>query len=78
MLNKNGSHKPSILSTLSGKIPLVPPNKPKAQLPKNDVLKRFLSFYSTFKSETCANTHESEQHDLVDQEIKTEIKFLFG
>ena len=61
-----------------GQVSLIPPNKPKAQLPKNDVLKRFLSFYSTFKSETCANTHESEQHDLVDQEIKTEIKFLFG
>ena len=31
-------------------------------------------FYSTFKSETSADTHESEQQDSVDQEIETEIK----
>ena len=36
--------------------------------------KYFLSFYSTFKSEGNANTHESEQQDSVDQEIETEIK----
>ena len=29
---------------------------------------------STFKPETSANTQESEQHDLVDQEIETENK----
>ena len=34
----------------------------------------FLSFYSTFKLETSANTKESEQNDLVYQEIETEIK----
>ena len=33
----------------SGQLPLVPPNKPKAQLPKNDVPKKFLSLYSTCK-----------------------------
>ena len=31
-------------------------------------------FYYTFKSETSAYTHESEQQDSVDQEIETEIK----
>ena len=53
---------------------LVQPKKPEAQLPKDDVPTNFLSFYSTFKPETSANTQESEQHDLVDQEIETEIK----
>ena len=57
----------------SGQVPLVPPNKPKAQLPKNDVPKNFLSFYSTLKSETCANTPESEQQDSFHQEIETEL-----
>ena len=38
----------------------------------------FLSFYSTFKSETRANTKESEQHDLVYQEIETEIKLYLA
>ena len=47
----------------SGQVPLVPPNKPNAQLPKNDVLKNFLSLYFTFKSETSANTQESELQD---------------
>ena len=36
--------------------------------------KFFAALYSTFKSETSANTKESEQHDLVCQEIETEIK----
>ena len=45
----------------SGQVPLVPPNKPKAQIPTNDIPKKFLAFYSTFKSERSANTHESEQ-----------------
>ena len=58
----------------SVEVSLVPPKKPKAQLPKDDVPTNFLSFYSTFKPETSANTQESEQHDLVDQEIETEIK----
>ena len=31
-----------------------------------------MSFYSTFKPETSANTQESEQHDLVNQDIETE------
>ena len=39
-------------------------------------LKLFLSFYSAFKWETSANTHESEQQGSVDQEIETEIKFF--
>jgi len=38
----------------------------------------FLSFYSTFKSETRADTKESEQHDLVYQEIETEIKLYLA
>ena len=33
-----------------------------------------MSFFSTFKSETCANTHEIEQQSSVDQEIETEVK----
>ena len=37
-----------------------------------------MSFYSTFKPETSANTQESEQHDLVDQEIETEIKIYLA
>ena len=37
-----------------------------------------MSFYSTFKSETSANTKESEQHDLVYQEIETEIKLYLA
>ena len=61
----------------NGQVPLVP-SKPKAQLPKNDVSKNFLLFYSTFKSETSAKSHESEQQDLVVQEIESEIKFFFG
>ena len=31
-------------------------------------------FYSTFKSETSADSNESEKQDSVDQEIETEIK----
>ena len=62
----------------SGQVPVVQPNKPKPQLPNNDVPKSFLSFYSTFKSETSADTHESEQQDSVDQEIETEIKVCIG
>ena len=58
----------------SVEVSLVPSKKPKAQLSKDDVPTIFLSFYSKFKLETSANTQESEQHDLVDQEIKTEIK----
>ena len=50
---------------------LVPPKKPKVQLPEDDFPTSFLSFYPTFKPETSANTQESEQHDLVYQEIKT-------
>ena len=38
----------------------------------------FLSFYSTFKLETKANTTESEQHDIVYQEIETEIKLYLA
>ena len=53
----------------TGQVPLVPLNKTKAQLPKNDVPKSILLFYSTFKSETSANTHKSGQQDSVDQEI---------
>ena len=34
----------------SGQVPLVPPNKPKAQLPINYVPNYFLLFSSTFKS----------------------------
>ena len=34
-------------SSQSGQVSLGPPNKPKAQLPKNDVPKNFLKFYST-------------------------------
>ena len=55
----------------TGQVPLVPPNKP-----KNDVPKKLLSFYSTFKSKTSANTHKSEQQHSVDQEIEKEIKFF--
>ena len=62
----------------SVKVSLVPPNKPKAQLPKDDVPTIFLSFYSTLKPEASANTQESEQHDLVDQEIETEIKLYLA
>ena len=57
----------------SVEVSLVPPEKPKAQLPKDDVPTFFLSFYSTFIPVTSANTQEGEQHDLVDQEIETEI-----
>ena len=62
----------------SVEVSLVLPEKPKAQLPKNVVPTNFLSFYSTFKSETSANTKESEQHDLVCQEIETEIKLYLA
>ena len=55
-------------------VSLVPPKKPKVQLPKDDVPTNFLSFFSTFKPETSANTQESEQNDLADQEIETEFK----
>ena len=58
----------------SGQVPLIPLNKPKAQIPTNDVPKNFLSFYSTFKSERSEKINESEQKDSVDQEIETEIK----
>ena len=58
----------------SGQVPLIPLNKPKAQIPTNDVPKNFLSFYSTFKSEKSKKVNESEQKDSVDQEIETEIK----
>ena len=57
-----------------GQVPLIPPTKPNAQIPTNDVPKNFLSFYSTFKSERSADNHESEQKYSVDQEIETEIK----
>ena len=33
-----------------------------------------MSLVATFKPETCAKTQESEQHDLVEQEIETENK----
>ena len=62
----------------SVEVSLVLPEKPKAQLPKDVVPTIFLSFYSTFKSETSANTKESEQHDLVYQEIETEIKLYLA
>ena len=58
----------------SVEVSLVPPEKPKSQLPKDYVPTNFLSFYSTFQLETSANNQESEQHDLVNQEIETEIK----
>ena len=38
----------------------------------------FLSFFSTFKSETGENTKESEQNDLVYQEFETEIKLYLA
>ena len=44
----------------SNHVTLVPPNKLKAKLFKNDVSKQFLLFYSTFKSETNANIHKNE------------------
>ena len=50
----------------SGQIPLVPPKKPRAQLPKNNFPKNFLSLYSRFKSKTSVNTHESEQQYSID------------
>ena len=37
-----------------------------------------MSFYSTFKPETNANTQESEQLYLVDGEIETEIKLYLA
>ena len=37
-----------------------------------------MSFYSTFKSETSANTKESEQHDLICQESETDIKLYMA
>ena len=45
---------------------------------KDDVPTNFLSFYSTFIPVTSANTQESEQHDLVNQEIETEIKLYLA
>jgi len=59
-------------------VSLVPPKKPKAQLPKDNVPTTFLSFYSTFKLETKANTQESEQPGLINQEIETEIKLYLN
>ena len=55
-----------------------PPKKPKAKLSKDDVPTNFWSFYSTFQPETSANTQESEQHDLVDQEIEKEINLYLA
>ena len=55
-----------------------PPKKPKAKLSKDDVPTNFSSFYSTFQPETSANTQESEQHDLVDQEIEKEINLYLA
>ena len=60
----------------SGQAPLVPPNKHKALLFKDDVPKNFLLFHSTFKLETIVNIHESEQQDSVDQEIETKVIFF--
>ena len=40
--------------------------------------KNFLLFFSVFKSETSANTHESEQHNLVCQEIETEMNLYLA
>ena len=54
------------------------PEKPKAKLLKDVVPTIFFSFYSTFKSETSTNTKESEQHDLVYQEIETRIKLYLA
>ena len=54
---------------------LVPPRKPKAQLPRDNVPKNILLFYSIFKSEASENTHESQQKDSVDQE--NEIDFFW-
>ena len=62
----------------SVEVSLVLPKKPEAKLPKDDVQINFLSFYLTFKPETSANTQESEQHDLVDQEIETENKLYLA
>ena len=53
----------------SVQVPLVPPNKPKAQLPKFNIPKIVLLLYSTFKFKSSANTHISEQQDSVDQEV---------
>ena len=58
----------------SVEVSLIPSKKNEAQLPKDNVPTNFLPLYSTFKPETSANTQESEQHDLVYQEIETENK----
>ena len=47
MLKKKGSYKLNLISTLSSKVSLVLPKKPRAQLPKYYV-SYFLSFYFTF------------------------------
>ena len=62
----------------SVEVSLIPSKKNEAQLPKDNVPTNFLPLYSTFKPETSANTQESEQHDLVDQEIETEIKLYLA
>ena len=62
----------------SVEVSLVPPKKPKAQLPRGNISTNFLSFLSTVKPETSANTQESEQHDLVYQKIKTKIRFYLA
>ena len=59
----------------TGQVPLVPPNKPKSQLSKNDVPKHFCRAFYTWIENKC-NTHESEQQNSVDQKIETEIKFF--
>ena len=53
-------------------------NNTKHQIPINNVPKNFISLYLTFKQETSANIQESEQHDLVDQEIETENKLYLA
>ena len=50
------------------KVPLVPPNKPKAQLPKI-MFQNILPINYTFKLVTSANTHDCEQQNLLNQEI---------
>ena len=42
------------------------------------IVTNFWSFYSKFQTETSANTQESEQHDLVDQDIEKEINLYLA
>ena len=37
-----------------------------------------MTFYSTFKQETSANTYESEQLDLLIKRLRQKISFFFA